>query len=236
MSAPRYRPLTPSTLSQIADPCEHCGFGFTRRARTDHFGRADERMPQWLTEVTDLWGSCGVSAQLGGEITGYLTYAPAELVAEVALPALGGSSADAFSEDAAVLVNVSVCRAYRGRGIGKELVRTAIAQLHRRQVGLVEVIGTFGTPALPHADGRDAAMTLLPVRFWQAVGFRIVRPHPITPTLRLDIAGTVRWRPDLAAAWSRLTHLVKQPGPAQPAGFQRRTTNSPDTRRLTPAA
>lgn len=62
-------------------------------------------------------------------------------------------------------------------------------------------------------------MVLLPVSFWQSQGFRVVRPHPVTPTMRLDIEGTVRWRPDFAAAWHRFADLVSQPGPAQPASF-----------------
>lgn len=235
MSAARYRPLLPSTLTEITDPCEHCGYGFTRRARTDHFGRARDRLPQWFADVTDLWGSCGVSAHLSGEIPGYLSYAPAELVDSVSLP-ISGEVDEVFSDGAAVLVTLAVCRACRGRGIGKNLVRTAIAQLHRQQVGVIEVIGAFGTAGVSDTDARDAGITLLPVRFWQAVGFQIVRPHPMTPTLRLDVASTVRWRPQLATAWRRIAHLVTQPGPAQPAGFHRRNRPEASDSRLTPTA
>ena len=217
MTTPRFRPLSPATLNDLLDPCEHCGYGFVRRARTDHFGRTEDEVPSWPNEVADLWGNCGAAAHVNATTPGYLTYAPAEMVAESSRAIIGVQADAVFSAEAAVLVAVSVCRDYRGRGLGRELVRTAVAQLIKRQVGLVEVLGTFGSPTSP-ADSDDG-MVLLPVAFWHAVGFRIVRPHPLTPTLRLDVASTVRRRPDLAAAWQRITDLVKSPGPAQPANF-----------------
>ena len=221
MSSARYRPMSDSMLSTIEDPCAHCGYGFTPQTVTDAFGRTGDHLPAWIEETTDLWGLCGEVAQLNGDLPGYLTFAPAELVPTVPLPGLGGSSADVFSPDAAVLMAVAVCRDYRGRGLGRNLVRSAIGQLAKREVGTVEVIGTFGPAAIPHADGgQGSTMVLLPVSFWQAVGFHIVRRHPITPTLRLDVSSTARWRPDFAAAWQRFADLVSQPGPAQPASFQ----------------
>jgi GNAT superfamily N-acetyltransferase len=210
VSTYRLRPLTRAGLADIGDPCGHC-----------NFGTAGSELPGWVDEVADLWGICGVSAQVNGEIAGYLTFAPAELVPFVPLPGPGGSSADAFNPDAAVFMALSVCREYRGRGLAKNLVRSAAAQLAKRQIGMIEVIGTFARPGVPHADGgRDSSMILLPVGFWLSQGFRVVRPHPVTPTMRLDIEGTVRWRPDFAAAWQRFADLVSQPGPAQPASYE----------------
>lgn len=211
MSTYRLRPLSRAGLATIEDPCEHCGFG-----------ASGSELPSWTEEVSDLWGICGVSAHVNGDVAGYLTFAPAELVPFVPLPGLGGCSADAFTPDAAVFMSLAVCRGYRGRGVAKNLVRSAAAQLAKRQIGMIEVIGTFGRPGVPHADGvRESSMALLPVAFWQSQGFRVVRPHPMTPTMRLDIEGTVRWRPDFAAAWQRFAELVSQPGtgPAQPASY-----------------
>lgn len=61
---------------------------------------------------------------------------------------------------------------------------------------------------------------MLPTGWLEAVGFVVVRDHPATPRLRMDLQSTVRWRPDLAAAWSRLTGLVSQTVPPEPAGFE----------------
>jgi GNAT superfamily N-acetyltransferase len=236
MSSPRYRTLSPTALAAIEDPCGSCGYGFAGAARNgsrkppddNHDGRgngakrvdAAVTLPDWVDEVEDLWGLCGMAVHVNGAVPGFLTVAPAELVPFTALPGPGGSSADAFSPDAAVVMAVAVCRDYRGEGLARNLVRAALAQLTKREVGMVEVIGTYGLPGVPHTDGAAASMVLLPVSFWQALGFRIVRPHPFTPTLRLDIESTARWRPDFAAAWNRFAELVTQPGPAQPASFQ----------------
>jgi GNAT superfamily N-acetyltransferase len=223
MSSPRFRTLSPSGLLEIEDPCGSCGYGVIG-ASGKPVGVDDgpAALPEWVDEVADLWGLCGMAVHVNGSVPGFLTVAPSELVPFTTLPGLGGSSADAFSPDAAVVMAVAVCRDYRGEGLARNLVRAALAQLTKRQVGMVEVIGTYGVPGIPHTDGAGASMMLLPVSFWQALGFRIVRPNPFAPTLRLDIGSTARWRPDFAAAWNRFAELVSQPGPAQPASFQTR--------------
>lgn len=220
MIPPRYRLLTPKGLASITDPCGRCGYGWAAAETAETDGATEPAAPAWTFEVADRWGLCGLAVHLNGAVPGYLTMAPADLVPFVPLPAPGGSSGDAFSRDAAVMMAVAVCRDYRGRGLARNLVRAAVAQLSKRQVGTVEVIGTFGFPGIPHADGADASMMLLPVAFWQRLGFRIVRHHPVTPMLRLDMGGTVRWRPDFASAWHRFADLVSQPKPAQPASFE----------------
>ena len=67
---------------------------------------------------------------------------------------------------------------------------------------------------------------MLPTRWLETVGFVVVREHPVTPRLRMDLQSTVRWRPDLTAAWSRLTGLVAQPAPPEPATFSRGSQDS----------
>jgi hypothetical protein len=67
---------------------------------------------------------------------------------------------------------------------------------------------------------------MLPAAWLETVGFVVVRPHPVTPRLRMDLQTTQRWRPDLGAAWSRLTGLVAQPA-AEPATYAHRDTAEP---------
>jgi hypothetical protein len=45
---------------------------------------------------------------------------------------------------------------------------------------------------------------LVPAEFLRAVGFTTVRPHPVTPRLRLDLKSTVSWREDVEAALDRI--------------------------------
>jgi GNAT superfamily N-acetyltransferase len=228
MLAARFRPLTPARLAGIEDPCRGCGFPqlpastgrHTQDAPTDNGHRPDGS--ELARQVTDRWGLCGVTAQLNGDVVGYLSFAPADLVAPGSQPGIGGATAESFSPNAAVVIALEVCRQHRRHGLGRNLVRSAVAQLARRQIDQVEAIGTFGRARIsPAAGTARPSMILLPVDFWQAAGFRIVRPHPSTPTLRLDVSRTARWLPDLAAGWRRFADLVSQP-PAQPASFEHR--------------
>jgi hypothetical protein len=41
----------------------------------------------------------------------------------------------------------------------------------------------------------------------------------------MNLQSTQRWRPDLGAAWHRLTGLVAQPNPPTPATYTRRTAH-----------
>lgn len=177
--------------------------------------------PVWAVEVADLWGLCGVSAQQDDATPGYLTLTAGELVPDLVLPGWAGRTAQQLHPDAAVFLDVAVCADYRDRHVGRDLVRAAAGQLVKRHVGIIEVIATSGAPVrlAPDAAG-DMSMTLLPVGFWQAVGFRVVRPHPVAPTLRLDLAGTERRLPDFADAWQRFAELISRPAPPRPARFQ----------------
>jgi GNAT superfamily N-acetyltransferase len=237
MAAPRLRPLTAAGLAGIDDPCGHCGYPTRGRGRPSGNGQAE--CSDWVAEVTDLWGLCGVAAHRDGDIAGYLTFAPAELVPTLTLPGPGGHATEAvgpqtFCPDAAVVIAVEVCSQHRHQGIGRDLVRSALGHLNRRQIGLVEVPGVLGPKPFSYVDGGSrAAMIMLPVAFWQAVGFHIVRPHPVAPVLRLDLGSTSRRLPDFAAAWRRFADLVSQPGPAQPASFQ---PPEPTDRHLTSAS
>jgi hypothetical protein len=60
----------------------------------------------------------------------------------------------------------------------------------------------------------------------QRVGFTIVRPHPITPRLRMDLHSSLRWA-DLGAAWQRLAGLVSAPPAPEPASYVRRGAAEP---------
>ncbi|HEV2929799.1 MAG TPA: GNAT family N-acetyltransferase, partial [Propionibacteriaceae bacterium] len=62
---------------------------------------------------------------------------------------------------------------------------------------------------------------MLPTGWLEAVGFAIVRPHPITPRLRMDLQSSLRWA-DLGAAWHRLAGLVGAPATPEPASYVRR--------------
>jgi GNAT superfamily N-acetyltransferase len=207
MASRRFRPLKASDLAALPDPCARCAYWETSLSELAYppdqrnGGRAKT---EWADAVTGRWGYCGVLAVNDGDPIGFLTMAPAEFV-----PRLGAFASTPTSSDAAVLMSVQVLEEFRGHGIGRQLVQSAAALLTRRDIRALEAVGT----------NRPVGSCVLPTGWLEAVGFTIVRPHPVTPRLRMDLQATLRWKPDLGAAWSRLTDLVSQPAAPEPASY-----------------
>src|SRR4029450_12785997 len=162
---------------------------------------------EWAEAVTRHWGYCGVIAFADDEPIGHLTLAPAMYVAR-----LGAVATTPVGVDAAVVMSAHVNPELRGKGLGKQLVQSAAALGARRDIRPLEAVGTY----------HDGPSCMLPVGWLEAVGFQVVRPHPITPRLRMDLQNAVRWRPGLGAAWHRLTDLVRQPQSPEPATYTHR--------------
>jgi len=205
MGARRLRPMTAADVPDLPSPCARCTFWEVSlvdlAAPADHRERMAIKSA-WAESVTDHWGYCGVLAEQGDGIIGYLTLAPPALV-----PRLGAFPTTPMGHDAAVLLSGLVVEGQRGHGIGRQLVQSAAGLVARRDIRALEAVGTH----------RDGPSCLLPAGWLEAVGFAVVRPHPTTPRLRMNLQTTVRWRPDLGAAWHRLTGLVAQPAPPEAA-------------------
>lgn len=212
--ARRFRPMTAADLLALPEPCSRCTFWEASLAdlatSSDRHGTGTKQ--EWAEAVTRHWGYCGVAAYNDNELIGYLTMAPAMYV-----PRLGAFATTPVSPDAAVLISVGVAEEHRGHGVGRHLVQSAAALLARRDIRALEAVATY----------RDGPSCLLPAAWLETVGFVVVRPHPVTPRLRMDLQTTQRWRPDLGAAWSRLTGLVAQPAAAEPATYAHRDTAEP---------
>ena len=210
----RLRPMTAADLDLLPDPCGECAFWEASvadlAAPADHRDRA-ARKAEWAREVTAHWGYCGVLAVQDDEVLGFLTLAPARLV-----PRLPAFSTTPVGADVAVLLSAQVTETWRGRGIGRQLVSTAAGLVARRDLRALEAVGTR----------REGPSCMMPVGWLETVGFGVVREHPITPRLRMDLHATQRW-PGLGAAWSRLTGLVASPA-AQPASYAGRSGEAPD--------
>jgi GNAT superfamily N-acetyltransferase len=205
VGARRFRPLTADNLDALPESCARCIFWQSSltdlSSPADHQDRGQIKL-DWAEAVTAYWGYCGVVAVNDGETVGSLTMAPASHARR-----LGAFASTPVSHDAAVLMGVWVAEGLRGKGIGRSLVQSAAGLLVRRDIRALEAIGTY----------HDGPSCMIPAGWLERVGFAVVRPHPVTPRLRMDLEGTVRWRPDLGAAWHRLTGLVAQPTPPEPA-------------------
>ena len=208
MSSRRIKPMTAADLAQLPDPCLRCNFWESSLSdlatSSDHRDGAHAKL-EWAEAVTARWGYCGVMAVNDGNVTGFLTMAPASFV-----PRLGAFATTPISQDAAVVLSARVVEDFRHKGIGRQLVQTAAGLAVRRDIRALEAVGTY----------REGPSCMLPAAWLQAVGFEVVRPHPATPRLRMDLQTTLRWKPDLNAAWQRLTGLVPQRVPPEPAAFE----------------
>lgn len=206
----RLRPMTAADLDLLPDPCARCAFAETSVADlvapAEHPDRATRRA-EWAQEVTDRWGYCGVLAVHDDEVVGFLTLAPANLVRR--LPVF--SSSTPVGPDVAVLLSAQVSEAWRGKGLGRQLVSTAAGLVARRDLRALEAVGTR----------REGPSCLVPAGWLESVGFEVVREHPVIPRLRMDLQTTQRW-PGFGAAWSRLTGLVTPPTVPQPTAYARR--------------
>jgi GNAT superfamily N-acetyltransferase len=205
VSSRRIRPLTAADVPRLPDPCASCTFweaGLTDLATSSEHHTGVKQA--WAERVTARWGHCGVMAVHEDRMIGYLMLAPPAVV-----PRLSAFASTPVSQDAAVVVSAHVVEEFRGKGLGRQLVQAAAAAVARRDIRALEAVGTY----------HDGPSCMLPTGWLESVGFTVVRAHPVTPRLRLDLQSTVRWRPDLSAAWHRLTGLVPQPAPPEPAGF-----------------
>jgi GNAT superfamily N-acetyltransferase len=213
MGSRRLRPLTAADLPLLPGSCARCNFWETSlldiAAPADHVDRQEVKA-DWAEAVTRYWGYCGVIAFAGDEPIGHLTLAPAMYV-----PRLSAFATTPVGADAAVVMSAHVNAELRGKGLGKQLVQSAASLVARRDIRALEAVGTY----------HDVPSCLLPVGWLEAVGFQVVRPHPITPRLRMELQNAVRWHPALGAAWNRLTSLVRQPESPEPATYGHREAN-----------
>ena len=204
----RLRPMTAADLELLPDQCARCTFwevSLQELAASDrHRDRAAAKR-EWAAAVTARWGYCGVLAADGDEVHGYAMMAPARLV-----PRLSAIDQTPLNPDAAVLLSMRVEESQRGRGLGRQLVQSAAGLMVRRDIRAIEAIGSYRSPSC-----------IPPVGFLERVGFTVVRQHPVTPRLRMDLQTTARWLPDLGAAWSRLTGLMPQPTPGPEPAHRR---------------
>ena len=196
-SAPRVAPLRATELVRLPDPGPECS-----AAGNEHW----DPQCDWARDTTAAWGQCGVVVLAGAVCIGYALVLPRRH-----LPPTGPYATTPISPDAAVLRCHRILDDDRTDVISRLLIQGVAALAVRRRVRAIETVGSPGIGTCCRASGD----------WLRAVGFGVNRHHPLTPRYRMDLDRTVRWKPQLQAAWQRFTGLVDSPTPPEPATYQR---------------
>jgi GNAT superfamily N-acetyltransferase len=207
----RLAALTLDTLAHVPQPCRRCvvwELDAVAAARADRDGDPGFEKEAWVSAVLLGWGSCGRVAYVDDEPAGFLMYAPPH-----AVPRAMAFPTSPVSGDAVVLMGGRVVEAHRGGGLARMLVQGAAKDLSRRGVRAIEAFA-IEAPAPGHRrPGRPDAPgdCLVPTDFYAAVGFKVVRPHPRYPRVRLDLRTALSWREDVEQALERILGTVRAP-------------------------
>ncbi len=193
--------LTLDNLADLPTPCRNCSFWELDPAAQPSADPAFEK-EAWISDVLLQWGSCGLILYGDSGPVGCALFAPPAYV-----PRAGAFATAPASADAVLLTAVRVIDGQRDAGLGRMLVQGVAREVTRRGIRAIEAFGHTGL-VLP------GGKCLIPAAFLQSVGFKTVRPHPLTPRLRLDIRSTITWRADVEQALDRLRDSVRVPRPS----------------------
>lgn len=224
----RTSPLTPDDVLRLPGPCAGClrWERFVDRGALDGDGRNGAPEADITAAKRRWWFEALGSGVVGGVVVraapaatdGPAGGAPGGLAGYVtyAVPPRRG-------KDALTILGMHVDPGCRDAGLGRVLVQAVAREaLRRPRVRAVEAV------AGPNKAIPAAAQCLVPLDFWLACGFTIVRDHPFTPRVRLDARGLAAWRSEVEEAvelaWDRVRGAVRPdpvPGPALSGPLQR---------------
>ncbi|MBA2507352.1 MAG: hypothetical protein H0V32_01210 [Nocardioidaceae bacterium] len=227
----RHQALAAADLAQLPGACASClrWERFVDRGELDGDGRgtageADltRLKRRWWIEALASGTAAGIvvragtgatpepasglgPAPVGRPVAGYVTYA---------VPARTGGAA-------LTVLALHVDVGCRGVGLGRALVHAVAREAVRRpRVRAVEARAS----RVPHGVGPNGVGLggcLAPLDFWLACGFTVVREHPTSPRVRLDVRALNAWRSGVEdvveQAWERVRGVVQPdptPGPA----------------------
>lgn len=214
--------LTPDDVARLPGPCAGClrWERFVDRGALDGDGRNGAPEAEITAAKRRWWADGLASGAVGGVVVRAAGSGPGAPPAGGAPGALAGYVTYAVPPrsggDALTVLGMHVDPGCRGVGLGRALVQAVAREaLRRPRVRAVEAVA-----------GRDAAIPaaaqcVVPLDFWLACGFTIVREHPLNPRVRLDARGLAAWRTEVEEAvelaWDRLRGAVRPdpvPGPA----------------------
>jgi GNAT superfamily N-acetyltransferase len=206
--ARKIRALTVDRIADLPDPCSACAMWEAGGASsaTCATGPAREALARWVREVRSEWGECGRIAYENGEPLGFVKYAPPRFFPQVASMPSGVPD-----EDAVLLACLHVEPDVREAGLGKVLLQAMFRDLISRGERVVEAYGA--------SEGTERETTpLVTVDFLLKQGFTVVRPHPTTPLMRLELKMLATWTESVEAVLEAL-QLPRAVGERVPASL-----------------
>lgn len=207
----RLQDLTLAALDDLPTACRNCVFwevAGAARGPADTGAGARERKEAWWQATQLEWGTPGKAAYGDGHLVGYASFAPGAQVPRARR--LGG-----VSDDALLLATLWVDPDYREAGLARVLLQSVLRETHRRGSRALEAFADRRRPT----EWR----CMLAEDFLLANGFTVVRPHPTTPLLRLDLRQTARWQESLSTALEGVASALNRrrervPAPARSVG------------------
>jgi ribosomal protein S18 acetylase RimI-like enzyme len=187
--ARRIRPLTVERIGDLPDPCSACALWEIGGPGAPGCGPSDDAdtFAEWISVVRSEWGDCGLVAYEGGDPLGFVKYAPPRF-----FPRAAAMPSGAPDEDSVLIACLHVMSDVRDVGLGKVMLQAALRDLVTRKEKYVE--------AYADADHADRERTpLMSVEFLLRQGFRVARPHPSYPLMRLELKSLVTWTDNLEA-------------------------------------
>jgi GNAT superfamily N-acetyltransferase len=204
--ARRILTLTVDRIGDLPDLCSSCAMweGGSPALASCAPAAAREELARWVRDVRSAWGECGRIAYENGEPLGFVKYAPPRFFPQAVTMPAGPPDPDAV-----LLACLHVEPEVRDAGLGKVLVQSALRDLVSRGERIVE--------AYAAADPTDEGTTpLMGVDFLLKQGFTVVRPHPMTPLMRLELKTLVSWTESVEAVLEAL-QLPRRVGERVPA-------------------
>jgi GNAT superfamily N-acetyltransferase len=198
-------PLTLDNLSDLPSRCRDCVFWELDSVSGESAVRSGQSALEkeaWISAVLLEWGSCGRVVYVDRQPVGFVLYAPPAYV-----PRSGAFPTSPVSGDAVQLMTGWVRPGFQSQGLGRVLVQTVAKDLLGRGFRAIEAFGAEGDQggrAKEQLGEGGRRGCVLPAAYLQAVGFEVVRPHPVFPRLRLELRTAVSWRADVELALDRL--------------------------------
>ncbi|MFC4336888.1 GNAT family N-acetyltransferase [Salininema proteolyticum] len=147
----------------------------------------------WISQTLLEWGSCGRLAFHGRKPAGFVVYASPKFVPRAAEFPSGPVSADA-----ALVTTVYVVPELVGKGVGRQLIQAAAADVRRKGIYAMEAFGDSRAE-------KDACMA--PADFFRSVGFKTVAPDRNYPRLRMEMHGAITREAEAAADHDMQTEI-----------------------------